>query len=88
MLPLLVLPQSVTAITLKPKGIEQAAASTALSFPVNVKGCGMVPVLSIAGLRTSAKKTHSWSLGKIANPPEGLKLGYSEQDFIKWVPQQ
>eukprot|EP00775_Hariotina_reticulata_P001893 gene1893-2227_t len=75
---------SVTGITIKPKGNEEAIINTALSYPIMVKGCGMVPVLSIAGMRTTAKKTHTWTVDKAINPAQGLNLGYSEQDFLKY----
>lgn len=49
------------AVSLKPTKDKAATVNTALTVPLVVKGCGLVPQASVVELMLTAKKVYTWS---------------------------
>lgn len=75
--------QAVLALTIKPKTGSQQPIHTALSYPVTVTGCGLVPAVAVQAVALAATKEYSWQVDKTASPAAGLNLKFTQEDFVK-----
>lgn len=70
--------QSVLSVQLKPASEKTAAVNTALTVPLRVTGCGLVPQVSVEEVLLTAKKVFEWNVQTTENTPK-LTVAYDNQ---------
>lgn len=66
----------------KPAEDRSSAVNTAVAIPLTIKGCGVVPTVSVEELLLTAKKVYTWNVETTQLTPS-LTVSYDQREIVQ-----
>lgn len=70
------------AVTLKPSVGKSTSINTALTVPLTIMGCGLVPQVSVEEVLLTSKKVYKWTVETTQITPS-LTIPFDQKDLAQ-----